>query len=507
VATRCSGRSSIDVACCGVALAEASLRRSTAAFECSHGLLNLSRAGIMTTKGGAIHDVGWKDREQNVTRPFSTLIKHLPLFYFGFSILILVFGSGFAVAKLEIFPYSVLAGAWRAALDWRESWRAYLRVRPDQLIEPARFDGDGVTVYVPNKASTGVTLITGFWNGEHGINLVGPDGTHLHEWRVSFNEIWPNASHVDEQPHDWDAYIHGTLLYPNGDLVFNFDYRGLVKIDKCGNVIWQVPEKTHHSIYEDDSGNLWVGMRRRIAEARPDLPLLSVPFQEDFVIKVSPDGQVLREISLLDVIVNSHYESILFGNGRDGVGRWGDSQGVETHMNDIEVLGPAQAPSFPHFEEGDIMVSLRNVNWIAVIDPDTETIKWSQVGPFLRQHDPDFLDNGKISVFDNRTDEAQGAALGGSRILELDPVTHQASTLYESDASNFFYTGALGKQQHLPNGNTLIAEGQAGRAFEVTPEGEVVWSYINRWDDDEVAWIEEATRYPMHYAAFAEEEC
>jgi hypothetical protein len=235
--------------------------------------------------------------------------------------------------------------------------------------------------------------------------------------------------------------------------------------------------------------------------------MLSVPYLEERIVKVSPDGEVLREISLMDVILNSQYESILFADGHDRVGGWGNQYAVEMHMNDIEVLSAEQADAFPLFDEGDIMASIRNLNWIVVIDPDTEQIKWSQVGPFLRQHDPDFLDNGRIVVFDNRTDVADGAALGGSRILELDPVTRKVSTLYQSDARNFFYTGALGKQQLLPNRNILITEAQPGRAFEVTPEGEIVWSYINRWDDDEVAWIEEATRYPMHYAAFAKEKC
>jgi Arylsulfotransferase (ASST) len=442
-----------------------------------------------------------------VTRLFSSIVKHWLLIYFGLSILLLAFASGVAVARFEVFPYGILAGAWNAALDWRENWRAYLRESPDQLIEPARFEGDGVTDYVPEKASVGVTLIAGFWNGQHGFNLVDLDGTLLHKWRVSFNEIWPTASHLDDQPHDWDAYIHGALLYPNGNIIFNFDYKGLVGIDNCGEVLWQLAEPTHHSIHEDDSGNLWVGVRRRVAEPRADLPKLSMPFLEEFIVKLTPSGEILREISLIDVIVKSGYESILFADGHDAVGRWGEKEGVEMHMNDIEVLGAAQADSFPLFEEGDIMVSIRNLNWIAIIDPDTELIKWSKIGPYLRQHDPDFLDDGKISVFDNRRDDAAGGALGASRILELDPITQKVSTLYESDTNNFFYTEALGKHQHLPNRNILIVEGVAGRAFEVTPEGEVVWSYINRWDEDEVAWIKEATRYPMHYATFAKEEC
>ena len=33
--------------------------------------------------------------------------------------------------------------------------------------------------------------------------------------------------------------------------------------------------------------------------------------------------------------------------------------------------------------------------------------------------------------------------------------------------------------QRLPNGNTLICEGDTGRLFEVTSAGELVWEYVN----------------------------
>ena len=33
--------------------------------------------------------------------------------------------------------------------------------------------------------------------------------------------------------------------------------------------------------------------------------------------------------------------------------------------------------------------------------------------------------------------------------------------------------------QKLPNGNILINEAETGRFFQVTPDGEIVWEYIN----------------------------
>lgn len=42
-----------------------------------------------------------------------------------------------------------------------------------------------------------------------------------------------------------------------------------------------------------------------------------------------------------------------------------------------------------------------------------------------------------------------------------------------------FFSGFISGAQRLANGNTLICEGASGRVFEVTPDGEVVWSYLN----------------------------
>ena len=37
----------------------------------------------------------------------------------------------------------------------------------------------------------------------------------------------------------------------------------------------------------------------------------------------------------------------------------------------------------------------------------------------------------------------------------------------------------ISNPQRLPNGNTLINEGLFGRFFEVTPDGDTVWEYVN----------------------------
>ena len=118
------------------------------------------------------------------------------------------------------------------------------------------------------------------------------------------------------------------------------------------------------------------------------------------------------------------------------------------------------------------MVSLRNLNTIAVLDGQTLAVKWSMTGPALRQHDPDFLPNGHL--LDVR--QPQGwhpHESGSSRILEIDPVTRRILWTFTGTTEEPFYTDARGKVELLANGNVLVTEAQAGRVFEVarTAEG------------------------------------
>jgi Arylsulfotransferase (ASST) len=412
---------------------------------------------------------------------------------------VLVFIYGVAVGLFKIFPYQVLENSVAAAEEWVRYPRHKLRLEPQKFLARERLDGTGVVTHLEAEPDSGQTFIEGFFGDSNGMKLIDMDGKTIHEWRVSFNEIWPEAPQLDTERHDWDIEVHGALLYPNGDVVFNFQYGGLVRIDSCSRVLWRLPHQTHHSIFEDSDGNLWLPARRLREQSVAEFPQVPAPFQEELILKASPDGKILREISVLDVIFESQYEGVLFASGDHEAEIKMPLDGDFTHLNDVEVLPPEMASAFPMFEAGDLLVSLRNLNFLMVLSPESERIKWSMIGPFVRQHDPDFLPDGSISVFDNRRDGAQGKIFGGSRILELDPITREVTTVYGAKDDQWFYTDTQGDHQRLPNGNILITESEVGHVFEITADGEVVWSFINRVDDDLVAAIGRATRFPADY--------
>jgi hypothetical protein len=142
---------------------------------------------------------------------------------------------------------------------------------------------------------------------------------------------------------------------------------------------------------------------------------------------------------------------------------------------------------------------------VFIIDRHTHAVKWWHVGPWLRQHDPDFTADGKIVVFDNRRDGLTAARHGGSRIVAIDPATYATEVLFAGKGFNDFYTSRLGELEILGNGNLLLTEAEAGRCLEVTPQGKVVWEFVNGWDADRVGMIFGASRFDAEDLLFLSE--
>jgi len=143
------------------------------------------------------------------------------------------------------------------------------------------------------------------------------------------------------------------------------------------------------------------------------------------------------------------------------------------HTNTIEVLDGRLSARSPAFREGNVLLSMRNLNTIAVLDLETEAIVWALTGRWREQHQPTVLDNGNMLLFDNKAGE------GISEVIEFDPFTQEIFWSYRGDTTNVFYSEKSGSNQRLPNGNTLIIESDVGRAFEVTREKTIVWEYVN----------------------------
>jgi hypothetical protein len=396
--------------------------------------------------------------------------------------------------------------------------RTMLGIRPDHYLQDAKHDGTGV---VADKMGDdgALILISGFFNNETALRLMRRDGTDVAYWSVPFSRIFPNPDHMHLPPEtDWNIDLHGALALPDGSVIFNFEYGGLAKLDRCGRVIWTLRRQTHHAVELDDDGNLWVPSRRHVGEDQEsEFPPFPVPYDEDFILKVSPDGKILEQVSVPRLLYDNGFEPLLTATGMQSDFRktlaW-DEEIV--HLNKIEPLLSEIAPSFPEFTPGDLALSLRTYNLVLVVDPHTWRVKWWQVGPWLRQHDPEFAPDGKILVFNNNeftmTDKTEADArkrgeLHGANVMEMDPRTRKSRIVFGHRPGQELKSQVRGKIDLTPNGGLLITEFEGGRVLEVDAQGDIVWSFINRYDKDHVAELTEARLYPKGYFTVTDWGC
>jgi hypothetical protein len=410
----------------------------------------------------------------------------------------LVFLAGVITGHLKLQPQPLIRDAFAAVKDLHRNGKSYFFNKPTGHIQPLRFKQTGLVIADTERSQPGVTFLVGLFGNTLGARLYGQDGTLIHEWPFDFFKLAP-----DEMSFKFDALVHGAALYPNGDFVANFDGRGMVRISACGKVLWRNEARTHHSIFIDENGFIWAP---KFTNRYSEKTILSKMFGMDQLGRFNPKtGELLETIDLVDTLVKQNAQGIIKIKT--------NSPGDMLHTNDVEILSASMADAFPLFEAGDIMLSSRNLNQIWILDAKTHKLKWWQTGPMVGQHDPDFQDDGTITLLDNRVGGSRNADnhflgdLGGSRILRINPVTREYESIYQTDDKNTFYTPYRGKHQMLENGNILIAATDAGRAFEVTSNGEVVWSYINDWDADEVGWMLDAIRYQPSYSSISEIKC
>lgn len=373
------------------------------------------------------------------------------------------------------FPSPLAQQAWSQA-------KAYVSDNPFSYLVPRVYDRHGAQVMKPASVQPGVTLVTSMWDGADGweprVRLINNDGEAIHEWQIS-DDLFQH-----------DSYLHGSHLLPNGDLVVNVEYVGTARLDACGQVLWRLSKRTHHSVARAADGSFWIPAQ--MGDRTTDYSGLDEPVLPEQILHISASGDVLEAIDLIDLLFENELERFLFKIHGPL------PRGELLHLNDVEPLSPSMADAYPLFEAGDLLVSLRDIHLVFVLDPDTNEVKWHTFGPFIRQHDPDFIGDGKIGVFDNNPDGThRGKVLGGSRIVVLHPPSDSTNLLFPTAKSDSFYTEAGGKWQPLENGNLLLTEAQAGRVVEVASNGAPVWEWVRAPDGSRVPQVLDAARYDL----------
>ena len=338
-----------------------------------------------------------------------------------------------------------------------------------------------------NRLEQDVLALTAYSNEDGGRNI---DLRNLRNDDLLHRWVVPTVD-IPVKPH-WR--IHHPLLLPDSSVISFITNRSpLFRLDASSNLMWRQDSLSfHHAINLDAQGDLWAcvqqwerGGRHIGYRGRYLMDGKTVHFLDNSIAKIDPEtGHILYTKSCADILRENGLEHLIL--------RSGDPQDP-MHLNDVE---PALY-SGPHFEEGDVFLSFRNLQAVLHFRPATGEVLRVIDGPLAAQHDVDILDPHTLAIFNNATQENVGKYTSGahkypvskdqvelkhwhSRIERYDLASDSFTPLWpELMGQEDIMTFSEGLQEFLPDGSAFLEEQNSGILWVVGDDG-VLYKDVHR---------------------------
>ena len=310
------------------------------------------------------------------------------------------------------------------------------------------------------------------------------DNRVLHRWVPPVAEILEQTPNFTTGPNTLKGYrsMH-PLLLDDGGLIFHSGAGPMVRIDACNSIVWVLNHRFHHSIELNHEGNIVA-----CSKIDGDGPNTALPIRDDAIAIISPDGEVIVEYSITKLLLDHGYEWLIYGIGQFEKNR--------IHLNDAHPILTDNKDA----KVGDVLISSRHLSTVALLDPQSGSIKWLKTGPWLNQHDINQLPDGSYSIFGN--DIVRGYNKTGNRYVyngrseiyiydpHADSVGKPYSSLMEKERIK---SPTQGRSKILPNGDLYIEQTDYSRILRLSTD-EVRWEYVNAVSENTVGALH-WTRY------------
>ncbi|MFJ8773905.1 arylsulfotransferase family protein [Streptomyces microflavus] len=326
--------------------------------------------------------------------------------------------------------------------------------------------------------------------------LVDRQARIVHAWSSTVDQADPST-----EPASYLKGWNHVEVGPDGSLYALVPLHSVLRLDADSQVMWRADVSAHHDLHVDAVGTvrtLGEEPRQVIWRGRP-LTIL-----DNTVVVLDSEGRQRAVHSLYEILSADARLGPLVGAALDARFLRSDPDDCERalaalgpaaprrsrlaalrdlpgapsdllHANTVEVLAPHPSGLWP---EGSVLVSLRNLNLVAVLDLALKKVLWWWgPGVLSGQHQPSMLSNGNVLIFDN------GKDIGRSRAVECDPLSGAVVWEYLATPAESLFSQVAGGCEQPTDGHVLISDAQAGRALEVTRDGATVWGFeVERLD-------------------------
>ena len=307
--------------------------------------------------------------------------------------------------------------------------------------------------------------------------------------------VWYYEASDEEQPYVMAQRPDGNILYIAG-YKGGTTAKGIVEIDPLGVEQARLVDECspfgpiHHELDLMDDGRVMYLSRRVLRPGYGDPPKP----QEGDTIGIWDPATGGNEIvwDIFDFI--SPAERTIPDSNRTLPGNplWGGCD------RDRAVQDWSHADSLDIAPDGSILVSLRNLDQVALLEPDFGSIRWRLGGPggqfdfpdpsdrFYHAHDATLVSGGNVLLFDNGNHRpgSEGGQYSRALELKLDMESMTARKVWEYRLEPDMFSVCCSGATRLANGNTLVLFGsnfapECCRPFfivEVDTYGDAVWA-------------------------------
>ena len=340
-------------------------------------------------------------------------------------------------------------------------------------------------------------------------------GLTIHKWMPPVEEIVRKSSYKGGHTDKWDFRAAYPFMFSNGDVIFHAGEGPLAKISKCNEVIFVSDRHFHHSIEPTSRDTFFIPAviadpKDYVSEKFPFAYSVSEtdfnisPLRDDSVVEIDSMGNVINEFSVVELLIRHGYTGLLYGVGpylKDRI-----------HLNDVEPI----EVNDEFVQSGDLALSIRNLSTVLLYRPKTDEIVWLKTGPWLNQHDVDYLGNGVFSIFGNDTvytkypdvsaKKEMLAYYGYSSIYEFDQRQNKVTKKFELDS--YPWTAEQGQHKHLSDGSVFLDLNSL--LYKISSNKQIIWRYNTPVGNKHIAqmnWPRHISGKDFDEQAFKKKQC
>ena len=277
------------------------------------------------------------------------------------------------------------------------------------------------------------------------------------------------------------------VLMKDGGIIFHPGAGApLIKLSACSEMEWINYNFFHHSIEKINEDRIMATLTTKINK---DNDIGKFIKDDGYSIIDTKNGNILKEESVTNILIENDYEYLILGRP------WGNNI---LHINDSQPI----LVNDDYVNQGDIAFSSRHLSTVFLYRPKEKKIVWLKSGPWIAQHDIDYLGEGVFSIYGNnnylnmpgyKINRDNPNAKNRTKLYYFDSKNNQVTTPFEKPMNAMQFNKSSNGVQRVIDKNKLFLD--IDHSLYLMDKEEIIWKFIKHVDKSNKSWFRWSTYF------------